>query len=159
MSRTKIADGDRNELRQRLDEIAGSSPRDISLHRERVEALNAASPHSIKYIEEAAADRLRHLSFAHVAFQNDPTGGQGGLCGAAKPRQVPCENNSGDGTKSAPDRDHQRSAELVGGPPISKLPNGAMPTTKRGEIFPCRHRERMTTISESGTITANGEWL
>jgi hypothetical protein len=60
--------------------------------------------------------RQSWLLFAHVGFQDDPTGGQDGFCGLAKPRQLPREDNSGDGAKTAADRDHQRSADLVGGP-------------------------------------------
>jgi len=64
MSRTKIPDEDRNELRQRLDENSGHSPEDTARHRERVEALSAACPHSIKYIEEGAGNRSDCMVYA-----------------------------------------------------------------------------------------------
>ncbi|MGE5304967.1 MAG: hypothetical protein ACM3TN_16775 [Alphaproteobacteria bacterium] len=57
MSRIKIADKERHDLRERLDEIAGISLQDIKLHRERVEALNAVYPHGIKYIDDGGGDR------------------------------------------------------------------------------------------------------
>jgi hypothetical protein len=57
MSRAKIPDDNINELRQRLDEIAGRSREDISFHPDRVQALNATFPHTIKYIDEGGGDR------------------------------------------------------------------------------------------------------
>jgi hypothetical protein len=53
---------------------------------------------------------------AHVGFQDDPAGGQDGFGGPAKPRQLPREDKCAKGAKAAADRNHQRSADLVGGP-------------------------------------------
>lgn len=64
MSTTRITVGGRTELRQRLDEISGRSPEDIALHRERVEALSGACPHSIKYIEDGGGDRSDCIAYA-----------------------------------------------------------------------------------------------
>ena len=52
MSRAKLPDEDKKELRQRLDEIAGSTTEDIALHHKRVEQLSIEYAHSIKYIDE-----------------------------------------------------------------------------------------------------------
>lgn len=57
MSRTKIPDEHTKELRQRLDEISGNSPKHLALHRERVDAPSTTHPHSIKYIEDDVGDR------------------------------------------------------------------------------------------------------
>lgn len=57
MSRVKIPDDNRNELRQRLEEIAGCSRQDIGSHPNRVEVLNATLPHTIKFIDEGGGDR------------------------------------------------------------------------------------------------------
>ena|SRR3989338_5466013 len=64
MSTTRIPVGGRTELRQRLDEISGSSPEDIALHQGRVKTLSAPCPHSIKYIEDGGGDRSDCMVYA-----------------------------------------------------------------------------------------------
>jgi len=52
----------------------------------------------------------------HIGFQNNPAGGQDGLRGLAKAWQLAREDKCAKGAKAAADRNHQRSADLVGGP-------------------------------------------
>lgn len=55
MSRTKLADESIKLLRQRLDEIDGSTAEEIALHRERVEDLRSEYDHSIRYLDAGCA--------------------------------------------------------------------------------------------------------
>lgn len=64
MSRARLPDEGRNELRQRLDEIGGRLPKDAALHRDRVEALRATCRHRIMYIEEGTGDRSDCMVYA-----------------------------------------------------------------------------------------------
>jgi hypothetical protein len=64
MSRIKIPDEYRNELRERLNEIGGRTPEDTALHPERVDVLSRTCPHSIKYIEDDIGDRSECMVYA-----------------------------------------------------------------------------------------------
>ena len=58
MSKAKIPDESTNQLRQRLDGIAGRSPRDIDFHHERIEALNAPMPADLVNVAATFPDIL-----------------------------------------------------------------------------------------------------